>query len=235
MSRRTPSYEAPERFKWTDIPTGICFAIMLLAAGLALAINLRPLYYLNIEWFDLVEESGLNAVVIKENYNALIDYCSPFYRGDLVFPSLRASESGLSHFAECKQIFNIIYLAGAISLVVVIISFILKKRSNQYKYLRTCAITTLILPVLVGGAALINFEAIFYLFHRLVFSNDDWLFDPVTDPIINLLPESYFLECALIIIGVMVIGAVIVLITYFVRKKNRKVERLLPGKKNYFY
>ena len=208
---------------------------MLLAAGLALAINLRPLYYLNIEWFDLVEESGLNAVVIKENYNALIDYCSPFYRGDLVFPSLRASESGLSHFAECKQIFNIIYLAGAISLVVVIISFILKKRSNQYKYLRTCAITTLILPVLVGGAALINFEAIFYLFHRLVFSNDDWLFDPVTDPIINLLPESYFLECALIIIGVMVIGAVIVLITYFVRKKNRKVERLLPGKKNYFY
>ena len=94
MSRRDSLYvsQAPERFHWTDIPTGICFMIALLAAGLALAINFRPLYYLDISWLNLVEKSGFNAVVIKENYDILIDYCCPFHTGDLLF-TIRASES----------------------------------------------------------------------------------------------------------------------------------------------
>ena len=33
----------------------------------------------------------------------------------------------------------------------------------------------------------------FVTFHRLLFANDDWLFDPKLDPIINALPASYFL------------------------------------------
>lgn len=225
----------PERFHWTDIPTGLFFAVALLAIGLALAINMRPLYYLDITRFNLVGESGLNAVVIKENYNALIDYCSPFFTGDLVFPSLRASESGLSHFAECKDIFNAIYIAGAICLVLTIVIFIIKRHNDEYKFLRTSAIVTLVLPVLVGAAAAINFDALFLLFHKLVFSNDDWLFDPATDPIIELLPEEFFLQCAIIIVATMILGAVIALIAFFIVKKRHKVERLLPVKKNYMY
>lgn len=235
MRKREIPFEAPERFRWTDIPTGICFAIALLALGLGIAINLRPLYYLNIKWLNLSESSGLNAVVIKENYNALIDYCSPFYKGDLVFPSLRASASGISHFAECKTIFNVIYIAGLICLLFTVASFIIKHKNGEYKYLRTAAIITFVLPVIVGIASLISFDALFLLFHKLVFSNNDWMFDPVTDPIINLLPETYFLECAMIIAFVMFVGAAVALIVFFVRKKNRKTEKLLPGKKNYYY
>ena len=208
--------------------------IALLAAGLALAINFRPLYYLDISWLNLVEKSGFNAVVIKENYNILIDYCCPFHTGDLMF-TIRASESGLSHFAECKQIFNVIYLAGAISLVLVIISFCIKAHFGELKYLRNCAIITVVLPLIVGIAALINFDALFLIFHKIVFSNDDWIFDPVTDPIINMLPETFFLQCAVIIIATMLIGAAVAFIVYLVKRRNRRVERLLPEKKNYYY
>lgn len=235
MSRRDIPYESPERFRWTDIPTGLFFAISLLAIGLALAINLRPLYYLNISWLDIPESSGLNAVVIKENYNALIDYCSPFFKGDLVFPSLRASESGLSHFAEVKDIFNLIYIVGAVCLVLTVVSFIIKRKLGEYKYLRTCAIITVVLPAVVGIFSVISFDTLFILFHKIVFDNDDWLFNPKTDPIIDLLPETYFMECALIIAGVMLIGAVIAFLIFLKRRKNRKTESLLPQKKNYYY
>ena len=233
-SREIP-FEAPERFRWTDIPTGIFFFIALVAIGLAIAVNLRPLYYLNISWLKLPETSGLNAVVIKENYNALIDYCSPFYRGELVFPSIRASESGLKHFADVKTIFTAIYIAGAVSIVICTISFIIKRKNNEYKHLLVCGIIAIIIPVLLVIFSLINFNAVFLLFHMLVFSDNNWIFDPATDPIIDLLPETYFMECALIIATVVIIGAVIVIIRYFVRKKNKKVERLLPTKKNYYY
>ena len=236
MSRRDNSYisQPPERFHWTDIPTGICFMIALLAIGLAIAINFRPLYYLDISRMNLVEKSSFNAVVIKENYNILIDYCCPFFTGPLEF-TIRSSASGISHFAECKQIFNVIYIAGAISLLFVVASFIIKAKLGELKYLRNCAIITVILPAVVGIFALIDFNTLFLLFHKITFSNDDWLFDPVTDPVINILPEEFFMQCALIIVGTMLIGVITVLIIYFVSKKNRRVERLLPQKQNYYY
>lgn len=237
MSRRDNLYiiQKPEKYNWTNIPVGIFFAVTCLAIGLALAINLRPLYTLSIGRYGVEAESGLSPVVIKENYNALIDYCSPFFKGELSFPSLRSSASGLSHFAECKQIFNGIYIAGAIALVLTVISFIIKRYSGDYKHFRACAVITAALPILVGTFALINFDALFLIFHKVTFSNDDWLFDPETDPIINLLPESYFLDCALVIVAVMLIGAAVCLILYFSFKKKNKTVNLLPGKKNYYY
>ncbi|MCR5684206.1 MAG: TIGR01906 family membrane protein [Lachnospiraceae bacterium] len=228
-------FEPKEGFHWTDIPTGICFLLALIAVGLALAINLRPLYYLDITWFDIPGESGLNAVVIKENYNALIDYCSPFFKGELTFPSLRASASGISHFAEVKHIFNVIYIVGLISLVICIVSFIIKKKSNETRYLLVAGIVALVIPVLFVIFALINFNAMFTLFHLLAFKNGDWMFDPATDPVINILPESFFMQCGMIIAATVIIGAVTVILIWLFRRKNRKEVRLLPPKKNYYY
>ena len=228
-------FEPKEGFHWTDIPTGICFLIVLVAAGLALAVNLRPLYYLDITWLDIPGESGLNAVVIKENYNALIDYCSPFFKGDLVFPSMRSSASGLSHFAEVKQLFNVIYIAGIVCLAVCILSFIIKKKNNETRYLLVAGIVALVVPLLFIILALINFNALFTLFHMLVFNNADWLFDPVADPVINILPEAFFMQCGMLIAAIVIIGSVTVITIWAVRRRNRKEVRLLPPKKNYYY
>lgn len=235
MSRIHNPYEIPVKFRWTDIPTAICYTIALIALGLALAINLRPLYYLSIEWFGISESTGMNAVVIKENYNALIDYCSPFFKGELVFPSLRSSASGLSHFAEVKTIFNAIYIAGAVSIVFCVLSFIIKSKNNEYNYLKHCAIYSIVLPVILVIASIIDFDTLFLLFHKVVFNNNDWLFDPNTDPIINLLPEAYFLECAIVIAVVVIIGSVIAFVRYGVLKKRKKEVRLLKPQKNYYY
>lgn len=42
---------------------------------------------------------------------------------------------------------------------------------------------------------ILDWDALFTAFHKLFFRNDYWLFDPDTDPVINLLPDSYFLHC----------------------------------------
>jgi integral membrane protein (TIGR01906 family) len=41
----------------------------------------------------------------------------------------------------------------------------------------------------------VGFDTFFIKFHELFFSNDDWLFNPATDPIINVLPEQFFMYC----------------------------------------
>ena len=45
--------------------------IAFLAIGLAIAINFRPLYYLDITRLNLVQKSGFNAVVIKDEVSAV--------------------------------------------------------------------------------------------------------------------------------------------------------------------
>lgn len=235
MAKKEIPFEFKESFNKVDIILGILFFLSLVGLGLAVALNFRPLYYWNIKWLDLEKSSGLTVDVIKENYNALIDYCSPFCFKELCFPSLTASVSGLSHFAEVKVIFNAVYITGFVSLVLTVIWFIYKNKSREHNYLKVCGIVALIVPLLLVIACLINFDKLFVLFHRVVFDNDDWLFDPKTDPIINLLPETYFMECALVIAGTVIIGAIVILIVYAKKNKKRGDDSLIPGKKNYVY
>ncbi len=230
------TFKSGERFRWTDIVIGICFMIALLAVGLYIAVNFRALYYLNISWNDLPTASGYNAVVIRENYDALIDYCCPFFTDALVFPSIPSSASAISHFAEVKNIFNIIYVAGAVGLVAAVTMFIMRHREGSFLYLRTCAICAAVLPVFVSLFSLISFDTLFLVFHKLMFNNDDWIFDPNTDPIIDMLPESFFAQCAILIAVVMLVGAGVAYLFYRRRlRAYRAGQTLSSPKKNYIY
>ncbi len=235
MNYYTKKRQKPRIFYPSDIGIGILYAIFLISLGLILAINLRFLYYANIKWFDLEQSTGLPYQVIKENYDALIDYCSPFFHGDLVFPSLAASASGISHFAEVKVIFNVFYIMFAITSISLIVIFIMKRKKRQYQYMRTVSITSIVLPVITLIACSINFNAAFNIMHKILFRNDDWLFDPQTDPIILLLPERFFLQCAFIIIAVVLIGCLILYLVYRHHKKMNKSVPLIKPKVNYFY
>lgn len=218
-----------------NILIGVLFLLFLISLGLIVAINFRPLYYADIKWLGLEKSSGLAAEVIRQNYDALIDYNSPFYFGELSFPSLPASATGISHFVEVKLIFNFFYIMGAITFILLIGLLIYKKKKDDYQFLLTSSITTVLIPILVLLACIIDFERVFLLFHTIVFSNEDWLFDPVTDPIITLLPETFFMQCAFIIIGFVLIGSLIQFLVYLHKKKSNFNVPLLKSKVNYYY
>jgi len=83
------------------------------------------------------------------------------------------------------------------------------------------SLTVILLPSLVGAAVALNFDAAFVIFHQLFFKNDFWLFDPATDPIILLLPDTFFLHCAVIIVLIVLLGALsLFLISRFLKTRN---------------
>ncbi len=71
--------------------------------------------------------------------------------------------------------------------------------------------------------------------HKIFFRNDDWMFNPSTDPIINLLPETFFLHCALIIILIIFLGSLILYLCYRHQKNQHKNTPLLQVNRNYIY
>ena len=59
-------------------------------------------------------------------------------------------------------------------------------------------------------------------------NNDYWLFDPATDPVINILPDLYFLHCAVMILVLMILGSILCAWAYRAEKrKNNKWSGVL--------
>jgi len=213
-----------KRFKITDLAYGIIFAMLFISIAVVITVNFRPLYYLDIRLLNIEASSGLDEETIKANYDALIDYSSPFYRGELKFPSLDASEYGLIHFAEVKNIFTSFYIIGAITLILGVIIIVYKAKNRDYSYLLVSSVTAIALPLLLALFMAIDFDTAFVLFHKVFFRNDYWIFDPVTDPVITILPAEFFLHCAVMIILIVVFFSLVFLWLYFRSRRHRGIK-----------
>lgn len=213
-----------KKFKVTDIFIGIVFTLLFVSIGVIAAVNFRFVYYLDIANLDIVKTSGIESEVIVNNYDALIDYNSPFFKGELQFPSLPASPEGLQHFKEVKNIFVSLYYIGIITLVLSLAIIIYKAWKKDNSYLLVSSITVLVLPAIVVIGCAINFDAAFVIFHKIFFRNDFWLFDSNTDPIITILPDTFFLHGLLVIVAFVLLGSLILFLSSHIGKNKRFIR-----------
>ena len=197
--------------KKTGKAEGVIYALILLtffvSGAVVLALNCRFLYYLDIRWMKMESIAGLSSESIRANYDALIDYNLLWHREALVFPTLPMSETARIHFEEVKKIFDVFQIIFAVSGVLSVWIFF-HTRHRKKKWLRLTGILGCILPVVLGVLVLIGWDRFFVAFHQLFFNNDYWLFDPATDPIILYLPDGYFLQCAVLILAIVLVCSI---------------------------
>lgn len=199
----------------------VCITFFVISLAVVATLNFRPLYYHDMRQMNLSEASGLSEEEIKENYDALIDYNSMFFQGELHFPSLTMSESGRIHFEEVKQIFVFVqYLCIFSFLGTLALLFVHTHWKRGWKFLKYSSILTVLLPLVLGGLIAWNWDQFFVAFHHLFFQNDYWIFDPQTDPVITILPDSFFLHCALMILILIVASSLIMAILYWILNKK---------------
>ncbi len=81
---------------------------------------------------------------------------------------------------------------------------------------------------LVGGLvgalavfALCDFNLFWNTFHKLIFTNDLWLLDPLTDRLINMVPGPFFYDLVLLII---IVYIVIIIVFYMIVRYLSKLE-----------
>lgn len=197
--------------------SGILFFIALLCLGITLVIRCRGIYHLLAEPLHIISESGLTKEVVLRNYDHLIKYCSPFYRGELIFPDFPSSDSALSHFAETKVLFSYFFLAIPLCFFAGIFILAFKSWKKQRNFaipaaefsrsLKLTAWLCLLVPFGFLLFFLVDFHKIFYGMHHILFDNNNWIFDAATDPIITILPERYFLCCGVEIVIFLLLAA----------------------------
>lgn len=192
----------------SNILLAIAMVLLIISLAVVATLNFRQLYYYDITYLDIPRTSGYSETEIRENYDALIDYNSVFYRDKLSFPTLPMSETGEIHFEEVKVIFSSIQVIALTLLLPVAAAVIWKLRKKQYFFLKLSALLSILLPLIIGILIMLNWDGFFVLFHQIFFNNDYWVFDAITDPVITILPDTYFLHCAVIILLLVILTAV---------------------------
>lgn len=194
--------------------TALSLTLCIISAAVIITLNFRPLYYMDMDFYNLPEVTGYSEEEIRTNYDTLIAYNSVFYQGELEFPTLPMSEEGRIHFVEVKRIFVFIQaVLFPLSLLCSLAGICFLKQQKP-AYLKLTSVLNLALPAVLGILIAINWDRFFVLFHKLFFNNDYWIFDETTDPVITLLPDGYFMHCALMILGILIASSILCFILY---------------------
>ncbi|MBP5225513.1 MAG: TIGR01906 family membrane protein [Lachnospiraceae bacterium] len=198
--------------------------LFILCVSIWAVLSFKPLYYWIIKLMKIPEETGYSFDVCKTNYDILIRYNQFFGPSTLRFTDdFVMSANGAYHFMEVKRIFTAAQITAMASAVLLVPGFIYAKKKNAWGFLKATIILTLAVLLFVGGALVIDGDAAFIAMHKILFTNDYWIFDPVKDSIINVLPEEFFLSCGGGILFLMAVLLVVCGLLY--RKMNQKKRK----------
>lgn len=169
--------------------------LAIVSVVIFLTINSVWLYWLNVKLGHLSKVVDLSVSRIYQNYLQLLGYLELPWQQHLDMMDFPTSPSGLQHFIDVKHLF----LVNNVVLIVTIVPAImflrrLWRQQQLWKLIRPFQVAAVI-PVMAGLMMLVNFNQFFIGFHKLLFRNSDWLFDPRFDPVIQVLPESFFAQC----------------------------------------
>lgn len=205
-----------KRYKILTVFRSVFISILIISFSISLPVLLRPFYYAHIEYLELEEKTGLEASQIRQAYNEVMNYCTglqPRFSAG-VFPF---SASGAAHFQDVRNLFGLDFIAMIFSLAFLLILgyFSGKRKISEWRFFNRGALfygpfLTAVLFIGIGLLAALDFNSAFRVFHQVLFpGKGNWEFAPDTDPVITVLPEVFFRNCAVLILVCLILCCII--------------------------
>lgn len=193
--------------------TSIIILLFLILFNAILVLNSTFIFKLYMIKSNIPLQLSIPLENILLDYNSVISYLRNPLSDKLSFEHFTLSSSGEFHFFEVKKIFLYIHLFLFLTSILLLILFI-KKRTLLKSSLKYLNITASLFFTILSVSFIIDFDYVFTLFHKLFFNNNYWIFNHVTDSIITVLPESFFMINAIVILLLLMVE--VVSINFFV-------------------
>lgn len=213
-------FKAQKKEKLIQLLLSFSLSLCIILFTLRLLLIFNPIYYRDLKNLPIVKKSPNIVYLYQKEYNTITDYLKNPQIKDLKFKSFPMSSGGKYHFKEVKNLFNIIFVLFFITFNLSLYLINWCRDKNLIKYLKTTALILISIVAIFLVLFSINFDATFNMMHKLLFNNDYWLFDPTKDPIINILPEEFFLHCGIFILVFMCTASL--LLTFIYKAKKHK-------------
>lgn len=144
-------------------------------------------------------------------------------------PVLNERERG--HMRDVRQVFASLYVLAGLGALVLVGAFVLARgpaaRARLWGRLGMTGRVVAVATIAGGIAGLVFFDTAFLLFHELFFPPDSFLFDPSTERLVQLFPESFWVETSI------AVGIVVVLLGFGLAwlgaRRSSALTRALPS------
>lgn len=223
-------------YKGLGILAGLCLMIVLLFGAVEYVAYYKTDYYrTEYQKYDVADSIQIE----MDELLRVTDEMMAYLRGDREDLVVRAeiadvereffNEKEKRHMVDVQGLF----LAGmrlrrvAIICAVLVCGGLLLKKKGAWLF---SGIRWGIAAFFAGAGVLVvlmmqDFNRYFTMFHLLFFDNDDWILNPETDLLINIVPEGFFRDTAFWIAGIFLVGAAVIwLATAFLEKKIKTGE-----------
>ncbi len=107
-----------------------------------------------------------------------------------------------SHMRDVRTVFGLAAAVAAIALVVLVVVAVLERRrapARVWRGVRVGARGLAIGVVIAGALALVAFDALFELFHRLFFGSGTYTFDPANERLVQLFPDAFWSDTTIVL------------------------------------
>ena len=208
---------------------GFALAILIITFSIGLPIYFRPFYYMQINALEIEEYSGFDRETIVEAFDDVMDYLT-LPGNEFGTGTLKYSAEGKSHFVDCKGLFDLNAVALILSLATVVTLIILEKKGIftmckpfGFNVMFSTGAFTLGFFALIGGIVAIDFSAAFTVFHKIFFpGKSNWLFNWWEDEIIRILPQAFFMNCAILIFSSIILLCAGAIVSSIILKKREE-------------
>ena len=192
----------------------VLLSFWVIAFAIILTTFLSPLLYnQQVNTFHLPKLVHMSSTQIKENYGRIIHYLSIFTNTSMqVSSKLITSKATSIHFADVKKVLGVIQIYFLLSTLILIPLIHTSLKEKRHMFFKTTPIVLIVIIGIVGSFMAMNFDSAFTLMHQLIFRNNYWLIDPSVDPIINIFPETFFLELGVILLAIIALMIVLMII-----------------------
>lgn len=208
--------------KILNIIFSVCLGIFLIVGAVKLTVAFKELYYFDIGNLNIPQVSDLSEEEIKLNYDYLIEYNLSKKVDDFEMPTIKSSPEGKIHFEEVRDIFQNLNKISVACFIISIIGILINIKNKEIQFLKTTSKALISIPVILALPIIIDFDSSFIIFHKLMFSNDYWIFDPNLDPVINMLPQEFFFHAGLMILLLILLASIVLYTMHRILKNKRE-------------
>lgn len=207
---------------------GIALLIFLLISSFGMAA------FYDIDYFGYeFEKNGVEKVTgysierLEDEAQLLLDYMLLDEAEEEFQNSTFFNEQEKMHMEDVKEIVQYAINIRRVCMVLIAVSLamVFVLRLNKFIFLKFFALFFGVIGILfyiLAGVSVLNFNTAFVIFHEVLFNNDLWLLEPRESLMINMLPESFFVDTFIrICITFSVLWAVIFFVSIHLIKRLR--------------
>lgn len=197
----------------------ISIALAMISITVLIILNSTFLYGIIVDFYELPYETDLTRQALIENYQQITTYLQLPWIQELHMPHFYMSETGRIHFHEVKLIIQTLYLILIITTITWAIAT--TKKVKILPIFNNSANLLFIISGILMLLMAIDFSQTFVWFHRLLFNNQYWIFNPITDPVILALPEELFLILGILACIILFVQCLLIKCIYLWKKSSK--------------